>query len=103
MFCITVSYLNNVPTFSSTLGLAIVIPPLQTIQMQMASICEGWGIPYLNLSDITSPSEICLQLAEIDPKIILCSIEAISDHVIQTELQSLDVSYIAIDECQVAI
>ena len=81
----------------------MVIPPLQTIQMQMAGICEGWGIPYLNLSDITSPAEISVKLAEIDPKIILCSIEAISDHAIQTELQSLDVSYIAIDECQVAI
>ena len=71
--------------------------------MQMANICEEWGIPYLNLSDITSPAEICVKLQEIEPKIILCSIEAISDQAIQTELQSVNVAYVAIDECQVAL
>ena len=70
--------------------------------MQMANICESWSIPHLNLSDIISPTEITAKLQEIDPKVILCSIEAISDHTIQSELQSLNVSYIAIDECQVA-
>ena len=67
----------------------------------MANICERWHIPYLNLSDVTSPSEIASRLRELDPKIILCSIEDISDPNIQSQLQSLMVSYIAMDECQV--
>ena len=82
-------------------GQAIVIPPLQTIQMQMATICQSWEIPYLNISDITNPAEIAAKLEETDPKIILCSIEDISDPRIQSQLQSLNVSYVALDECQV--
>ena len=70
-------------------GQAIVIPPLQTIQMQMATICQSWEIPYLNISDITNPAEIAAKLEETDPKIILCSIEDISDPRIQSHLTKI--------------
>ena len=70
--------------------------------MQMASICEEWNIPYLNLADVRSPSEIPERLSELAPKVILCSIEAISDPAIQSHLQSLEVEYIAVDESQVS-
>ena len=68
----------------------------------MASICEEWNIPYLNLGDVRSPSEIPERLSELAPKVILCSIEAISDPAIQSHLQSLEVGYIAVDESQVS-
>ena len=68
----------------------------------MASICEEWNIPYLNLADVRSPSEISGKLSELAPKVILCSIEAISDPAIQSQLQSLEVGYIAVDESQVS-
>ena len=83
------------------LGKAIVIPPLQTIQIQMEKICQSWQIPFLNLSDIARPEEIPEKMEELNPKIILCSIEDISNEQIQSKLQLLDVSYVAIDECQV--
>ena len=67
----------------------------------MAGICEDWDIPYLNLSEITKPVEIAAKLEEKDPKIILSSIEDISNCAVQDQLQSLKVSYIAVDECQV--
>ena len=69
--------------------------------MQMTIVCQRWDIPYLNISDILNPSEIASKLEEADPKIILCSIEDISDPAIQAQLQTLNVSYIALDECQV--
>ena len=69
--------------------------------MQMASICENWKIPYLNISGCKNPAEISSKLLEVEPKIILTSIEDISNFAVQTQLQSLTVSYIAIDECQV--
>ena len=81
----------------------MVIPPLTTIQVQNANTCESYGIPYLNLSEVNSSAEIGAKLEEIDPKVVICSIEAISDPSVQAQLQSLAVSYIALDECQVAI
>ena len=78
-----------------------MIPPLITIQMQMAKICENWDIPYLDLSDIHNPSEIQPKMEELDPKIILTSIEDISNPLIQSQLQTADVSYVTIDEAQV--
>ena len=69
--------------------------------MQMATICQNWDIPYLNISDITNPVEISSKLEETEPKIILASIEDVSNPVIQGQLQLLLVSYIALDECQV--
>ena len=69
--------------------------------MQMASVCTEWNIPFLNLSDVPNPTDIPLKLDELQPKIILASIEDISNATIQSKLQSADVQYVAIDECQV--
>ena len=69
--------------------------------MQMVAICETWEIPHLNISGVTNPGEIAARLVDTDPKIILCSIEDISDPSIQAQLQSLNVSYVALDEAQV--
>ena len=78
-----------------------MIPPLTTIQMQMATICSTWNIPFLNLSDVAHPEEIPTKLTLLDPKIILASIEDISNEAIQSKLHMLDIAYVAIDECQV--
>ena len=85
----------------SLLGQAIIIPPLQTIQLQMSLVCKKWGIPYINLADARNPDEITKMIEELNPKVILCSIEDVSDEAIQRRLQRLDVAYVAVDECQV--
>ena len=83
------------------LGTALVIPPLQTIQIQMETICADWGIPFVNISGITNPEDIPEILNQSNPKVILSSIEDISREDIQTHLQLLQIAYVAIDECQV--
>ena len=77
-----------------------MIPPLITIQVQMVSICESWEIPYLNLSE-THPNEIQSKIDADDPKVLLCSIEDISSPSVQSQLQTVEISYVAIDEAQV--
>ena len=67
----------------------------------MATTCENWDIPYLDLSTIKCPGDIGVKLQELEPKIILSSIEDISNPSVQAQLQSLNISYITIDECQV--
>ena len=67
----------------------------------MSLVCERWGIPYLNLVDTRSPGEIKQKIEELEPKIILCSIEDVSEEATQKILQTLDVAYVAVDECQV--
>ena len=85
------------------IGKAIVIPPLQTIQLQMSSICEDWEIPYLNISEVRNPAEITTKLQELQPKVIIASIEDIANSSVQSQLQALKISYVALDECQVPI
>ena len=67
----------------------------------MARVCELWAIPFINLADIRHPEEITQKVAEVKPKIILCSIQNVSDEAIQRRLQKLNVAYVAVDECQV--
>ena len=69
--------------------------------MQMSQVCEKWGIPHLNLADTRNPEEIDRKIEELKPKVILCSIEDVSEEATQRRLQKLDVSYVAVDECQV--
>ena len=69
--------------------------------MQMAEVCRLWRIPYINLADIKHPDEISKQLISVNPKIVLCSIEDVSDPAIQKRLQKLNVGYVAVDEAQV--
>ena len=82
-------------------GQAIVIPPLITIQQQMSKICEAWKIPYINLSNITSRESTPTFTHSQAQKIILASIEDLTDVMIQKYLLSLKISYVAVDECQV--
>ena len=67
----------------------------------MAEVCKSWQIPYLNLADINHPEEITRKITEVNPKIILCSIENLSDPAIQKRLQKLKVAYVSVDESQV--
>ena len=67
----------------------------------MENICTDWNIPFLNLSSITSPADIPELLKQTSPKVILSSVEDISKEEIQSELQLVDVAYVAIDESQV--
>ena len=83
--------------------MSLVIPPLQTIQAQMAEVCRNWGIPFINLSEIKDPEKIGHEIKKIKPKVILASIEDITQEEIQTELQLLDISYVTVDECQVSM
>ena len=55
----------------------------------------------MDLDTINKPSEISKRMLEINPKIIISSIEDISNEAVQSELQSIDVKYVAMDECQV--
>ena len=95
--------LPQLATILTMKGCAIVIPPLQTIQLQMAAICDTWRIPYVDLSNIHTSEQISSVLEELQPKVILCSIESISNPAIQDQINNLDVAYIAIDECQVIL
>ena len=69
--------------------------------MQMENICTDWNIPFLNLSSITRPADIPEILKQSSPKIILSSVEDISKAEVQSELQLVDITYVAIDESQV--
>ena len=66
----------------------------------METICKRWNIPYCNISGVP-PSEILPSLQSSEAKIVLCSIETISDEKIQKAIQNVKVNYIAVDECQV--
>ena len=81
--------------------MALVIPPLQTIQIQMEKICSDWEIPFLNISNIPNPEDIPEKLEELSPKILLASIEDLGREEVQAKLQLVNISYVAIDECQV--
>ena len=81
--------------------MALVIPPLQTIQIQMEKICSEWNISCLNISNILSPDEIPVKIDELSPKVILASIEDLDKEDVQAALQMVNMAYVAIDECQV--
>ena len=57
----------------------------------------------MNLDDLDSPTDIAKKLMEVKPRVIISSIEDISNADMQAELQSVDIRYVAIDECQVII
>ena len=81
--------------------MALVIPPLQTIQIQMETVCTAWKIPFINISSLASPADIPEKVEQLKPKILLASIEDIYREEVQDNMHMLDVSYVAIDECQV--
>ena len=89
------------PTHLLFLGMALVIAPLQTIQVQMEAVCTAWNIPCLNISSIASPQDIPEKIEQIKPKILLAAIEDVDKEEVQDQLHMLDICYVAIDECQV--
>ena len=81
--------------------MALAIPPLQTIQIQMEEVCTAWKIPFLNISGITNPEDIPEKNNQLKPKVLLASIEDVYREEIQDQLHMLDIVYVAVDECQV--
>ena len=85
-------------------GVALIIPPLVTIQQQMAKVCEAWKIPHINLSNALQTKDIHSSQDSIEPKVILASIEDLTNVTLQRYLLTLNnISYVAVDECQVRI
>ena len=80
----------------------MVIPPLQTIETQMCQVCDKWGIKYLNISSINE-SLIKETLSADKPKIVLSSIEKISNPQVQKQLSNLELVYISVNEAQVSL
>ena len=81
-------------------GVGIVIPPLISIEHQMESICREWNIPCCNASNI-GVTEILSSIKANRAKLLIASIELISDVTVQKAIQNLKVNYISVDECQV--
>ena len=81
-------------------GVGIIIPPLLTIEFQIEAVCRKWDIPYLNLSSVET-TDIMSTLRSNDTKIVIASIECISDINVQKAIRDLKVNYVSIDECQV--
>ena len=85
-----------------TEGTAMVIPPLITIEQQMSDICSSWQISFVNLSTISDPKDIQSELEMKSPRIIIASIEKISDLAVQKGLMNVRLEYVALDEAQVS-
>ena len=68
----------------------------------MSIVCEKWGIDYLNISTIEVP-KIGAKLDELKPRIILSSVERISNLEVQKQLGNIRLAYIALDEAQVSL
>ena len=66
----------------------------------MEKICEKWKVPFCNISGLPAV-EIIPSLISSQAKVVLCSIETISDLKVQKAILNLKVNYIAVDECQV--
>jgi len=102
--CVPTGSGKTLPQLTASLffadGVAIVIPPLLSIEYQMETICKDWNIPFCNISS-TPPSEIVSSLKSADAKVIIASIEKISDVKVQKAIQNIKVNYVAVDECQV--
>ena len=67
----------------------------------MEKICSEWNISCLNISNILNTDDIPVKIDELGPKVILASIEDLDKEDVQSMLQMIDITYIAIDECQV--
>ena len=91
--------LAQLATVLFTNGTALVIPPLITIETQMMEVCQMWGISCLNLSSFSEDLDAVIQTN--GPRIIISSVEKISDSKIQKSLLNLKLDYVAFDEAQV--
>ena len=91
--------LAQLATVLFTKGTALVIPPLITIETQMSEVCQKWGIRFLNLSSFSE--DLDAEIQSTGPRIIIASVEKISDSKIQKSLLNLKLDYVAFDEAQV--
>ena len=102
--CVPTGAGKTLPQLAASLffseGVAIVIPPLISIENQLERVCAEWNIPYLNISSL-SKDEIMTSVASSEVKIVIASIEQISDVAVQKAIRNLKVNYISVDECQV--
>ena len=102
--CVPTGSGKTLPQLASSLffdvGVAIVIPPLISIEQQLESLCVKWKIPCLNLSNVRG-DEVISRVSASSIKVIIASIERISDMTVQKSILNLQVSYISVDECQV--
>ena len=67
----------------------------------MSSVCEKWGINFLNIFTIDIP-KIGVMLDEMKPRIIISSVERISNVEVQKQLGKISLAYVALDEAQVS-
>ena len=67
----------------------------------MCDVCEQWNIAYLNLSSLSDPKDIEVEIDVKKPRIIIASIEKISDALVQKALMNVKFEYISVDEAQV--
>ena len=81
-------------------GVGMIIPPLLTIEFQIEAVCRQWNIPCLNLSSVGT-ADIMSTLKSSNVKMVIASIECISDIAVQKAIRELKVNYVSIDECQV--
>ena len=68
----------------------------------MGHICEQWGIRFLNIS-MMDVEDIAEQIKSVNPRILIASVEKISDSRFQKQIGGLDLKYIAFDEAQVSL
>ena len=102
--CVPTGSGKTLPQLATSLffdsGVALVIPPLISIEAQLENQCKAWNIPFLNISSVEI-SDIGPSIVSSGAKIILASIERISDVHVQKAVRSMRVNYISVDECQV--
>ena len=84
--CVPTGSGKTLPQLTTSLfydtGVGIVIPPLISIELQMEAICKKWAIPYVNLAGVVA-KDIVSHVASSKAKLVISSIESISDEVVQ--------------------
>ena len=102
--CVPTGSGKTLPQLATSLffksGLALVIPPLISIEAQLEDQCKAWNIPFLNLSSV-SIEDIKSKVVSSGARIVIASIEKISDVLVQKAIRDINVNYISVDECQV--
>ena len=80
---------------------AIVILPLVTLEEQVEQEMTKLGLRYVNLTS-TPLESLADKINETVPQVILGNVESLTSPEIQRKISRLKISYIAVDEVQVA-
>ena len=95
--CVPTGSGKTLPQLATSLffksGLALVIPPLISIEAQLEDQCKAWNIPFLNLSSV-SIEDIKSKFVSSGARIVIASIEKISDVLVQKAIRDVNVNYI---------